>query len=107
MLTFMIGLIIVVGIINTLICLGTGDVVSTVLSGISIYPLCWCYSFLFKAVALPSNNYVLQLLTFAVIAVAYSGISFAYAAFTMKAGQIKPFMLIVLFQIIGLMFATF
>ena len=105
MLYVMIGLIIVVGVINTVICLATKDIVSAIFSVAAIYPLCWCYSFLFKAIAIPSNNYLIKLILFAFIAAAYAGISLFYAALTMRAGQIKPFMLVVIIQIMGLMFA--
>lgn len=100
----MIGIIIAVGVINTLICLASKDIGATVWSVISIYPLCWCYRVLFGIIEITGKgNSVLGLLTFLYIAVLYTGISLSYAAMTMKAGQIKPYMFFIFIQICGLM----
>ena len=107
MLYVMIGIIIAVGIINSLICLVSMDIWSTIWSLISIYPLCWCYRVLFGIIAVSGRgNFVLGLITFLFIAVLYTGISLFYAAMTMKAGQIKPYMFFIVIQIFGLIFAV-
>ena len=107
MLYVMIGIIIAVGVINTLICLVSKDIVSAVLSLIAIYPLCWCYRVLFGIIEIcGKGNSVLGLITFLFIAVLYTAISLSYAAMTMKAGQIKPYMVFIVIQIFGLIFAV-
>ena len=100
----MLGIIVVVGIINTIICIIDKKYGDAFLAIIAIYPLCWCYTFMFKAIS-AMNGGMFGFITFIAIAIPYFGISLLYALLTMKQEQIQPYLIVVLIQILGLLLA--
>ncbi len=84
----MVGLFIVIGILNTLLCLFSCDWLSSILSVIGIFVTVWVYGFAYSVVSVGYSHSVMHgLVAFLGVAIPWAVNSFMWGALTMKLGQ--------------------